>query len=189
MAIEAGILAGGQARRMGGLDKGLQIFQGQTMASKLADLLLPYCDRLLISANRNESEYSLLSDQVFADEIGSNAGPLAGIYTLLTHGQSDYLLLCPCDTPLLDKNYPSRMLAALDQLVRQDLPVAVACVNDHLQPLHMLIARTALSSILQTIESDQLSVKQWLVKQSYLEVDFSDLAETFTNINSPEQLR
>jgi len=189
MVVEAGILAGGQARRMGGVDKGLQIYQGQSMSSRLASLLLRYCDKLLISANRNALDYSALSTHVFADELGSNAGPLAGIYTLLTHCQGDYLLVSPCDTPLLDQNYPSRMLATLGRMKEEGRLVAVAGIDHHLQPLHMLVSTNARSSIRQAIESDQLSVKRWLVKQDYLEIDFSDVPDTFTNVNSLEQLR
>ena len=55
--ITGGILAGGQATRMGGADKGLQILHGQPLYRHIAQKLAPQVDSILISANRNLEQY------------------------------------------------------------------------------------------------------------------------------------
>jgi len=56
--IGAVILAGGLARRMGGLDKGLLEVAGKPMVQYALDSIRPYAHSLVINANRNVEQYS-----------------------------------------------------------------------------------------------------------------------------------
>ncbi|HEV8261552.1 MAG TPA: NTP transferase domain-containing protein, partial [Burkholderiales bacterium] len=47
------ILAGGLGRRMGGVDKGLQLLNGRPMAARVLSRLAPQVDEVLINANQN----------------------------------------------------------------------------------------------------------------------------------------
>ena len=47
------LLAGGQGRRMGGVDKGLQLLRGKPMAQHVIERFAPQVDELLINANHN----------------------------------------------------------------------------------------------------------------------------------------
>ena len=51
------LLAGGQGRRMGGVDKGLQLLRGKPMAQHVIERFAPQVDELLINANQNIEQY------------------------------------------------------------------------------------------------------------------------------------
>ena len=51
--ISGVILAGGLGRRMGGVDKGLQAFDGKPLVQWVIERFAPQVDELLINANRN----------------------------------------------------------------------------------------------------------------------------------------
>jgi molybdopterin-guanine dinucleotide biosynthesis protein A len=47
------VLAGGRGSRMGGLDKGLQPFQGKPLVRHVLQRLAPQVGALMVNANRN----------------------------------------------------------------------------------------------------------------------------------------
>jgi molybdenum cofactor guanylyltransferase len=96
------VLAGGEARRMGGGDKPLLTVGKQTMlAAVIAALDVP---RIAISANGDPGRFGgfglpVLSDGVFQDQ-GPLAGLLAGLEWAASLGMTA-LLTAPGDTPFL----------------------------------------------------------------------------------------
>ncbi|HTD90684.1 MAG TPA: NTP transferase domain-containing protein, partial [Burkholderiales bacterium] len=74
------ILAGGQGRRMGSVDKGLQLLRGKPMVQWVLERYAPQVDEVLINANQNIDKYQAFGHQVVPDEIGGFAGPLAGLH-------------------------------------------------------------------------------------------------------------
>lgn len=96
------LLAGGQGQRMGGRDKGLIVWRGEPLIKHLQRLTRPLTDDLIISCNRNHAQYRLLADQLVHDDQGDFPGPYAGIRAGLAVARHDFLLVMPCDTPLLD---------------------------------------------------------------------------------------
>ena len=68
--VSGWLLAGGLSQRMGGLDKGLQAYQGQAMAQRVWQTLQGQVSWLGVSANRHPTEYAALlnTTQVFADD-------------------------------------------------------------------------------------------------------------------------
>ena len=63
------ILAGGLGRRMGGVDKGLQLLNGRPLVSHVIERLAPQVDELLINANQNGERYAAFGYRVVADRI------------------------------------------------------------------------------------------------------------------------
>ena len=61
------ILAGGEGRRMGRADKGLQLLRGKPMAAWVLERLAPQVDEVLINANRNADRYAALGRRVVPD--------------------------------------------------------------------------------------------------------------------------
>ena len=74
------ILAGGQGRRMGGVDKGLQPLRGKPMAAWVIERLAPQVDEILVNANQNAEAYARFGYRVVPDSLGGFAGPLAGLH-------------------------------------------------------------------------------------------------------------
>jgi CTP:molybdopterin cytidylyltransferase MocA len=111
-AITGVILAGGLGRRMGGVDKGMQLLDGRPLAAHVADRLAPQVDRLLINANRSQAAYAALGYPVFADEIPDFAGPLAGLHAALAASQTSLVVTAPCDSPFLPADLVGRLRGA-----------------------------------------------------------------------------
>ena len=98
------VLAGGQARRMGGGDKPLLTVGEQPMlASVIAAFGVP---DIAISANGDPARFAAFSRPVLADGAFQGQGPLAGVLAGLDWAASlgmSALLTAPGDTPFLPR--------------------------------------------------------------------------------------
>jgi molybdopterin-guanine dinucleotide biosynthesis protein A len=126
-AIAAGeitglVLAGGRGSRMGGIDKGLQNFNGTPLALHALMRLSPQVGELMINANRNLAAYESFGVPVWPDGLADYAGPLAGFLTGLERCETPYLLTVPCDTPLFPLDLAQRLGEAL---LAQDAEIAM----------------------------------------------------------------
>ena len=110
------ILAGGRGSRMGGIDKGLQTFNGMPLALHTLTRLQMGggVGQIMINANRNLAAYESFGVSVWPDGLADYAGPLAGFLTGLEHCETPYLVTVPCDTPLLPLDLVPRLAAALE---------------------------------------------------------------------------
>jgi len=189
LAVTGVILAGGKAERMGGVDKGAVVYQGRPMVAQVAERFAAL-DEVLINLNHDVSpDYKALDCPIIRDaehpEIEAHAGPLLGILSGLEAAKSPWVLFSPCDTPKLPAQYVERMVAAV-----QDNMVMAAVANDgeRVQPLHLLLNRRLHESLLIFLLSGQRKTFAWLNQIQPLEVDFSDVAEGFANINYREDV-
>jgi molybdopterin-guanine dinucleotide biosynthesis protein A len=107
------ILAGGEGRRLGGVDKGLQELRGRPMVQWVLERLAPQVDTVLISANRNLQRYAAFGCPVLPDRIPDFAGPLAGLHAALTQAATPLVATVPCDSPFLPADLVARLHAAL----------------------------------------------------------------------------
>jgi molybdenum cofactor guanylyltransferase len=96
------LLAGGRGQRMGGRDKGLLSWRGEPLIAHLHRLTRPLTDDLIISCNRNHDQYAPYADRLVHDDESDFPGPYAGIRAGLVVARHEYLLVMPCDSPLLD---------------------------------------------------------------------------------------
>ena len=81
--ITGAILAGGQARRMQGQDKGLILFKNKPLIEHVIDIFKPQVGKLVINANRNHTKYGQYGLKIIADEFNDYLGPLAGMASVL----------------------------------------------------------------------------------------------------------
>src|SRR4051794_24267998 len=101
MGVTGLILAGGRGRRMGGVDKGLQVLRGKPMIAWVLARIAPQVDEVLINANQNLGEYRRFGPRVVPDGISGFAGPLAGLQAGLDAAEHLLVATCPCDSPFL----------------------------------------------------------------------------------------
>ena len=90
--ITAIILAGGQARRMGGQDKGLIQLGMKPMIEYVLNAIEPQVGTIIINANRNQAIYEKYGFPVVADQIGGYCGPLAGMASGLQLSETPVLV-------------------------------------------------------------------------------------------------
>ena len=107
------ILCGGRGSRMGGVDKGLQAYQGMPLAMHALLRLAPQVGEVMINANRNLAAYESMGASVWPDPVADYPGPLAGWLAGLEHCQTPYMLTVPCDTPGFPADLAARLAHAL----------------------------------------------------------------------------
>jgi molybdopterin-guanine dinucleotide biosynthesis protein A len=185
MTISAIILSGGRATRMNGADKGLVELQQKPLIQHVIKRLAPQVDEILINANREIEQYQAFGYTVLLDEVEDFLGPLAGLSLGLQHANHDYVLTVPCDSPLLPLDLAKRLMTAL---LEHDADIAVASSDDNTHPVFSLCKKSVLPSLTAYLEQGERRVSTWQKSQKYIEVDFSDCNEAFTNLNTLEDL-
>lgn len=182
--ITAIILAGGRAQRMGGEDKGLLMLLGKPMIEYIIERIQPQVGSVLISANRNLERYQHYGFPVVPDTVGEYAGPLAGMASGIQSTKTDYVVIVPCDSPLLPNNLVSILY---HQLQTENAKVAVAHDGDRMQPMFALLHCDLLPDLLRYLESGERRVDTWFMHQSMVIANFSGTPDAFMNVNSPDE--
>jgi len=167
--ITAVILAGGRGERMGGVDKGLQTFNGMPLAlHALTRLQLGGAvGSIVINANRNLAAYESFGVPVWPDGLADYAGPLAGFLTGLEHCETPFLVTVPCDTPLLPLDLVQRLSDALEAQ-HAEIAMAAAPETDkngqmqiHGQPVFCLLRAGLLESLVRFTHAGGRKIDAW----------------------------
>jgi molybdopterin-guanine dinucleotide biosynthesis protein A len=180
------ILAGGQGRRMGGVDKGLQPLRGKPMVAWVLERLAPQVDEVIINANQHGDEYARFGHRVVPDRIGGFAGPLAGLQAGLQAAGCPLLVTVPCDSPFLPRDLVERLREALE---KADAELAVAKTGTQPHPVFSLVRASVLSNLTEFLEGGGRKIDAWYAALKVVEVAFDDEAGGFSNINTREELK
>jgi len=178
------VLAGGQGRRMGGADKGLVPLAGRPMVEHVIEALRPQVGQILLSANRNHELYARYGYRVIADDLGDHQGPLAGVATALRQCSSEFMVVVPCDAPLLPPDLVARLVAACDA---RDADAAVVSDGERLQPVFLLLRSRVAPALEAYLADGGRRVDGWLGQIRTAEADFSDAPGAFVNVNDPDE--
>lgn len=194
-AITGVILAGGRGSRMGGVDKGLQNFNGVPLALHTLMRLSPQVGGIMINANRNLAAYESFGVPVWPDstDLGEYAGPLAGFLTALERCETPYLLTVPCDTPLFPQDLVARLAQAL---VRNHAEVAVAAAPEEdgkvrPQPVFCLLHTGLLESLVRFTQGGGRKIDAWTAQHKTVQAPFNlpgDDVRSFFNANTLAEL-
>ena len=180
------VLAGGQGRRMGGVDKGLRELNGKAMVAWVLERFTPQVDEVLINANQNLDVYAQFGHRVVPDVIGGFAGPLAGLQRGLSEAQHPLVATTPCDTPFLPHDLVARLHAALHA---QQAQLAVARTGDQPHPVFCVCRRDVLPHLTEFLNNGGRKIDAWYATLKVVEVAFDDEPDAFSNINTAEELR
>ena len=180
------ILAGGRGSRMGGVDKGLQIWHGLPLAQHVLRRLQPQVGALLLNANRNLDRYRDWGLTVVEDAAPqSYAGPLAGFLAGLERCTTPYMLTVPCDSPLLPSDLATRMGTAL---VAAGARIAHPRAGGRVQPVFCLMDSALRDDLRAFLASGGSKIDLWTARHPTAIVDFDDPA-AFENINTTDDLQ
>src|SRR3990172_4977606 len=177
------VLAGGQGRRMGGVDKGLQLLHGKPMIAAVLARLAPQVDEILINANQNLEAYVQFGHRGVPDTVGGFAGPLAGLHAGLSAASHPLALTVPCDSPFLPPDLLSRLKKHLNE---NDL--AVAKTGDQPHPVFALVRSTVSKNLEEFLSRGGRKIDAWYASLKVVEVPFDDEADAFRNINTRDEL-
>ncbi|MFL1484568.1 molybdenum cofactor guanylyltransferase MobA [Marinobacter sp. LN3S78] len=153
------ILAGGEGRRMGGVDKGLVDWGGRPLVAWVLDAMAPVVSPIWISANRSLEPYRHYSPQLVSDPEafrwqGPLAGLLAGLRAAAEEG-ADAVLVSPCDTPNVTADLFRQLLDAYRNNPGE--PVIAQC-GDRQHPLHGVYPVTPVPMLEQRLENGERKV-------------------------------
>ena len=183
------ILSGGAGRRFSGADKGLQKYQGKMLISWVVQSLEQQADELIICINRNRREYEKLGHPTVFDQQTNHQGPIAGIMAAINSlkqtSRYEFVIISTCDTPLLASNFAEKLRARLSN---SSAVAAVANDGHRNQNLHCLIRFSAIGSLAEFYAKGGRAMHRWYQQAGMVTVDFSDQADCFLNINTPQQL-
>ena len=179
------ILAGGKGSRMGGVDKGLQTFRGKRLIDHVYERLAPQVGGVIINANQNQDAYRTFGVRVVSDAIAGFAGPLAGMHAGLSVSKRPFLASVPCDSPFLPEDLIARLYARIDETGAE---LAVAKTGDQPHPVFSLMRRGVLDHLSDFLKEGGRKIDAWYATLNVVEVAFDDEAETFSNINTLEEL-
>ncbi|MFN1534131.1 molybdenum cofactor guanylyltransferase MobA [Vibrio jasicida] len=177
------ILAGGQASRMGGKDKGLIELNQKPLIEHVIERLSPQTQRILINANRNQDAYRAFGF-VFSDQFKDFPGPMGGIHAGLVHAETDWVGFVPCDSPQINADLVERFCNA----VKEDTDILVAHDGDHQQPVFTLYHKRVLPKLTAFLERGDRKIILLYKECNTCYVDFSDSPNCFVNLNTPEEL-
>ncbi len=181
--INAVILAGGQGSRLGGLDKGLIELNKRPLIQHVIERIQQQVSKIIISANRNISDYANFGFEVYEDDIPDFAGPLAGILKALEHCQNEWLLIVPSDSPFIPYDLAQRLGDSIE-----NNKVAIPHDGKHLHPTFALIHKSLSSSLKDFLQQGERKARVWMQQQEHTIIDFSDQADAFININTEDDL-
>ncbi|MEM7302222.1 MAG: molybdenum cofactor guanylyltransferase MobA [Pseudomonadota bacterium] len=193
------VLAGGQARRMGGGDKSLLEINGVPLISRSIERLGQSLDQVIINANGDPDRFAAQNRPVAADSadgIEAFAGPLAGVlagmeWAIANVPNARFVLTAAADTPFFPANLPQKLLARSSD----NDSIVMAKSNGRIHPVFGLWP-VALAGALRAflIAGDTRKVLAFVDQHALITVDFDipthleGIADPFFNINTPDDL-
>lgn len=170
------LLAGGRARRLGGVAKGLIEVDGEAIAARLLRLLADQCDDVFVVGDP-EGPYAGLGVPVVADRVPGKGAP-GGVHAALSTAAPGWVCVLACDLPRFDR-------ATLDALRgrARDQDAVLARVEGRLQPTAGLWHTRAAPAIEALLPDDPGFGR--IVRTLRIEVVEGLPAGAFFNLNTP----
>lgn len=171
------VLAGGESSRMG-QDKSLLVFGEQKMIQYSIDAFKPFCKEIFISSSKKK--HTEFNYKTICDEY-TKIGPIAGIHSALKKSNTNFIMILPCDSPMVKKEFIQFLISQIDTTTKAIVPK----YKNHLEPLFAIYHK----SVLPIIE-DQIGIKNYkltnllaLIGAKTIEVQDRSC---FVNINTPK---
>ncbi len=179
-SVTLGILAGGRASRLGGLDKAWLERDGVPQVLRIAHRFDAQVAMVVVSANRDLSRYSDHGITALADDL-ADAGPMAGLDVISRICRTRWLLTIPVD--VIDVNECLLQTLAAEAAATG----AFAVDDDGPQPLVALWRVDALrEAVTAAIASRDFAIHALQERLSMAQVRFAGVR--FGNLNTPADL-
>lgn len=188
------ILAGGQARRMGGGDKGLLRVGDHTLMDLVISRIRPQVSELILNANGDKVRFRGLGLPVVGDSVTGFAGPLAGVLAGMDYGAAhghDHVVTVAADTPF----FPADLVARFERTLGEDTaPIVLAATPDaqrgaQRHPTFGLWPVSLRDDLRQALGGGVRKVVAWCQPHGVaLAVFGNQVSDPFFNVNTPADL-
>ena len=185
------LLAGGQARRMGGGDKCLKVLGGTTLLDRAIQRAAPQVDTLILNANGDAKRFALSGLPIVADVIGGFAGPLSGVLTALEWAAENVpnfqtVASFPTDSPF----FPADVVEAMLEARRQTGAIlARAAWKGRSHPVFGIWPVNLRHELRLALEGGERKIERWTEQYPIVTVEFTSVGlDPFFNANTPGDL-
>lgn len=185
------ILAGGQATRMGGGDKGLREVAGRPLLAHVIDRLAPQVDAIVLNANGDPARFAAYGLPVVADSLPDWPGPLAGVLAGMDWAAAQgatAVVSVAADTPFFPRDLVGRLHAAAG---RSGLALAATREDGKLwrHPTFGLWPVALRDDLRAALQNGLRKVVQWTDAHQAGSAEFGTVPfDPFFNINTPEDI-
>ena len=194
MAIKSAVtlLAGGQARRMGGGDKNLVMLAGKPVLQHVLDRVDFDGRPVMINANGDPSRYAGFGLPVWADVIDGFAGPLAGILTGLewvatNHPECTHMISLATDAPFLPFDLVARLEVGLNAQINNGADIAQALSFARRHPVFAIWPLALTAALRHSLICDGLrKIDDFTDRHRCITVEFTGEPDPFMNLNRPD---
>ena len=186
------ILAGGQARRLGGGNKALHEVAGRPLLAHAIERLESQVSRIALNANGDPARFDAFGLPVVPDTVEGFAGPLAGVLAGLDWAAEnapdcERVVTVATDAPFFPDDLVECLSAAIEN-EKADLACAETGGRTHpvfgLWPVRL---REDLRRAL--VDEDIRKVDLWTARHTLAVVSFpAPVVDPFFNINRPEDV-
>jgi molybdopterin-guanine dinucleotide biosynthesis protein A len=180
----AGVLIGGQSRRMGAC-KALLEYEGQTFVERTISAAQPVVGEVVLLGNTRLNLPQLAELVQLADEPDAG-GPLAGLASLLNHAGNRWALLMACDMPLISTAILQRLMSACAETVDAAVIRVVGDGRAHFPCCAAFHPRVAPEARGELARSARLRALISRIRCRVLELDGTQ-AECLRSINTPAE--
>ena len=181
----AAILAGGQARRFGGRDKGALIVEGRAIRDRQMDVLTKLTTDIMIVGGQISPTPPWA--RLVADRV-PDCGPLGGLHAALEEAKGDATLVVACDMPYLSVPFLEYLL-----MLTRDADAIVPYTARGYHPLCAAYTPACRVAVSARLASGKLKMIDFLEdvrvrKVSTDEINgFGDHGRMLANVNTPAE--
>ena len=175
------VFCGGTGRRLGGVEKPLIEVAGRPLLAWVLERLRKQVATVVLSGAA-DSAYAPFGCEMVSDRAPGE-GPLSGLATAVEVAATNWIFTCPGDSPYLAEN--------LVELLAEDAEragVAVPHDGNRRQNLFLLMRRDRAESLVRFFERGGRAAHRWLDENGIGVTDLSAMAESFFNVNTPDDL-
>lgn len=184
--ISAAILAGGEAKRLGGITKSKIMVQGEYIIARMINVLERIFEDVIIITNTPD-EFREFKNCRTAGDLFLKTGPLGGIHAALHNSVKNAVFVFAGDMPFISGPIIEDQIKRYEA-IQSDALVPVRGNNP--EPLHAIYNVTILGTLTEYLrEGTDYSVRDFLGKLnvSYMQMQNNDETRlAFTNVNTPE---
>jgi molybdopterin-guanine dinucleotide biosynthesis protein A len=188
-AISAVVLAGGEARRLGGSKCELDV-GGRALLQRSLEAARAVSDDVLLLPGRRELPAGLAGGARCVPDLPGGAGPLAALCAGLAAARHPWCLALACDLPFVTPALIERLLAE----VAPGVDAVVVATADGSQPFPGLYGRHLAPLVAERLRADRRSVRGLLDAVRVRTLIPADLApfdpdlRSLRNVNTPAEL-
>lgn len=188
-ATSGAILAGGRARRFGGVDKSALLVNGQRIVERHLDLLRRLSPHVFIVGHTPE-RFAALGAGVVEDVV-ADAGPLGGLLTAVSRAEAPQVIVLACDLPLVTERLLRGLLETMARHPDADVVVPRDARGRH--PLCACYRTRCAPALAARVAAGRLKVLDALSDLAVVDVGPDRLREldpdgrALANVNTPEE--